>query len=55
MNEDNYENEYRSAIKEISRLRSVAREYANFYKMVKEAFEKQDWAAVEAAIAWSDD
>ena len=39
---DNYENDYQAAMKEVRRLRSVAREYAEFYRQVKEGFEQQD-------------
>jgi len=42
-------------MKEVRRLRRVAREYSGFYDRVKEAFEKRDWAAIEAAIAWADE
>lgn len=52
---DNYERDYNEAMKEVRRLRGVAREYSGFYNMVKEALEKQDWDAVKAAFAWVDD
>jgi hypothetical protein len=49
------ENAYKSAIQEVNRLRGVAREYSGFYNKIKEAFEKQDWDAVKAAITWADE
>lgn len=52
---DNYEDEYRSALREVNRLRGIAREYGVFYDKVKESLEKKDWTAIETAIAWSDE
>ena len=49
------ENKYNAAVREIKRLRGVAREYSGFYTKVKEAFDKHDWDAVKAAFDWADE
>ena len=51
---DNYENDYNAAMREVRRLRGVAREFTDFYNKVKEAFTEQDWALIEAALKESD-
>jgi hypothetical protein len=44
------ENNNRNAMREINRLRGVAREYEHFHNEIKEAYANQDWAAVDAAL-----
>lgn len=48
-----YENDYRAAMKEVNRLRGIAREYSSFYDKIKEAYEKQDWDLIKKAIDWA--
>jgi len=47
---DNYENEYNSAMREVNRLRGVARQYSHFYEKIKEACEKQNWELVKEVL-----
>ena len=51
---DNYENDYNSAMREVRRLRGVAREFSDFYNKVKEAFNEKDWTLIEEALKESD-
>ena len=51
---DNYERDYNEAMKEVRRLRSVAREFASFYNKVKEAFVAQDWTLLKEALEESE-
>ena len=51
---DNYEKDYNEAMKEVRRLRGVAREYADFYEKVKAAFENQNWELIEKALKESE-
>jgi hypothetical protein len=44
------ENNNRNAMGEINRLRGVAREYERFHAQIKDAYTKQDWAAVDSAL-----
>ena len=51
---DNYENDYREALKEVRRLRGVAREYEEFYRNIKTALENKDWVLIEKALKESE-
>lgn len=44
------ENYYRTALEEIRRLRSVARNYSAFYNKIKDAFDKQDWEIIKQSL-----
>jgi hypothetical protein len=47
---DNYEDDYNAAMREVRRLRGVAREYSYFYDKIKEAFEQQNWELVQKVL-----
>lgn len=50
MGDYNYEEYYESAMREVRRLRAIAREYSNFYNEIKEAFDKKDWELIKKAL-----
>ena len=51
---DNYKDDYDSSMREVWRLRGVAREFESFYTKIKEATDKQDWELVKKALEESE-
>jgi len=50
MDNDTYERYYESAMRELNRLRAVVREYAQFYRKIKEAAESQDFEHIKEIL-----
>ena len=48
--EYSYEDYYKQAIKEVNRLRVVARRFSNFYNEIDIAYRKREWEAIEKLL-----